>query len=458
MVEPIMNRSRASSLPCVVALVLSTVAGCQSTSPAHHPNPPVVTPDTGIMPPPGPVDSATPLPVVDAGGSPPDVAKPASDAGSADVSAPADAGPDGYVLAGPGPFGLMARATVQTCKPPPSQLKPYPLLSQTGCVDPVDHTKPAASLVPYTVASPLWSDGATKERFMALPDGKFVHVKDCDREPDTCKTLDNGGTPYDEGHFLFPIGSVLVKNFLFDSKVFETRLWVHFSDDPANGWVGYSYEWNADHTDATLIPEAGVTKPVMNAGKMQSWYFPSETDCAQCHNDAVGYALGPDVRNLNINFKYPSGMTANQLDTLEHIGLFDAQVKRKPAYPDPTVGITGNVSDPATNEIRTRSYLQANCAICHRPGGNFQGLDLRFDTLLKDRMACNAAPIKGPAPVVPEAMAKLIAPAHPEWSLVYERMATLDEVRRMPQIATSVLDKTGLLLVSDWIKSITKCP
>jgi uncharacterized repeat protein (TIGR03806 family) len=351
----------------------------------------------------------------------------------------------------------MTRPVNQTCKAPPSYDKPYAHLSESGCVDATDHNKPAASLIPYTVASPLWSDGAAKERFMAIPDGTLVHVKDCGREPDKCD-LSKGGDPIDDGHFLFPIGSVLVKNFLFDGKVFETRLWVHFSDDMTTGWVGYSYQWNDAHTDADLVSEQGLTKMMTNAGKMQSWYYPSQTDCAQCHNDAAGYSLGPDVRNFNVDYKYPSGVTANQLDTLEHIGLFDLQITRKPAFPDPSAGVNGTMNDPATAEVRARSYMQGNCAICHRPGGSFQGLDLRFDTALKDRQVCNALPLKGEAPVTPAAQARLLVPGKPELSLVYARMNTLDEQRRMPQMATSVLDKTGLLLVSDWIKSITKCP
>jgi mono/diheme cytochrome c family protein len=450
-----MKRCRGRQSLCVACLSFVVSVGCQSSAPTYHPTPSPPAPDSGVTPIPGTVDSAV-APSPDAAPLPADAAV-TPDAAPADVSVARDAGPDGYVLEGAGPFGLTARPAVQTCKPPPGALKPYALLSQTGCVDPSDHNKPAPSLIPYVVASPLWSDGAAKERFMAIPDGQFVHVKDCAREPDRCKSIDNGGDPYDEGHLEFPVGTVLVKNFLFDGKVFETRLFVRFNDDPHNGWTGYSYEWNADHTDADLIPESGVTKPMMNAGKMQSWYYPSRVDCAQCHNEAVGFSLGPDVRNLNISYKYPSGVTANQLDTLEHIGLFDLQVQRKPAYPDPTVGITGTVSDPATNEVRARSYMQANCAICHRPGGNFQGLDLRFDIALKDRMVCNVNPIKGNA-TVPVAQAKLLVPGKPEVSMIYVRMNSLDDQVRMPQLATSVLDKTGLLLVSDWIKSITKCP
>jgi hypothetical protein len=367
-----------------------------------------------------------------------------------------DARSAAYVLSGPGPFGIMARPSNQTCKAPASYTQPVATLSATGCVDPKDPTQPAPSLIPYTVASPLWSDGAGKQRFMAIPDGALINVKDCTREPDTCKSKAEGGTPEDEGHFEFPIGTVLVKNFLFQRKPFETRLFVKFRDD---FWVGYSYMWNTEKTEANLVAEDGLTKLVANdAGKMQSWYFPSRSDCLLCHNSAVGFALGPETRMLNIPFDYPSGTTANQIETFEHIGLFDAPVKRLPPLPTPASGINAAMDDPATLDARARSYLHANCAICHRPEGNFQGMDMRFWVLLKEMNICNVDPLKGTAPVTLASQAKRLVPGHPELSVLYARIVTLDPGRRMPQIATGVLDPIGTLVVSDWIKSISQCP
>src|SRR6185503_11128590 len=39
-----------------------------------------------------------------------------------------------------------------------------------------DPTQPAAGLIPYDVNSPLWSDGADKQRFMALPDSQAIAI------------------------------------------------------------------------------------------------------------------------------------------------------------------------------------------------------------------------------------------------------------------------------------------
>jgi uncharacterized repeat protein (TIGR03806 family) len=374
-------------------------------------------------------------------------AEPDTGALGPDGGAPGDAAHP-YVRTDGGPFGLAARPGMQTCKPPADPDKPAPLLSATGCVDPADPTRPAASLIPYDVNSPLWSDGADKLRFMAIPDGALIHVKDCQREPASCKTVDQGGTTDDEGHFQFPLGTVLVKSFLFNKKLLETRLLVSMSD----AWHGYSYQWNDAQTEATLVEQYGVHKTITNAGKPQDWYFPSRTDCFECHNETVGNTLGPETIQLDRLFKYPSGTTANQLDTLEHIGVLDAPITRLPPLVDP------RVADPTGKDLvpRVRSYLHANCAICHRPEGMYSSIDLRASVSFAAMNLCNVDPNKGDLGVMGS---KRIAPNDPARSVVLLRMQAPDKVRgRMPQLASSVLDPTGTGLVTSWIKSLTTCP
>ncbi len=60
--------------------------------------------------------------------------------------------------------------------------------------------------------------------------------------------------PADDGKWLFPVGTVMLKSFGFDGKVVETRLFVHFDH---RTWVGYSYPWNEAQTEATIVPSAG---------------------------------------------------------------------------------------------------------------------------------------------------------------------------------------------------------
>jgi uncharacterized repeat protein (TIGR03806 family) len=307
------------------------------------------------------------------------------------------------------------------CKPPARYTAPAQTLAATGCVDAQDPSKPAMGLIPYAVASPLWSDGAGKERYLALPAGTKIHLGQ-------------------DGHFDFPVGTVLMKNFLFAQKIFETRLFMRFSE---TRWVGYSYAWNAAHTDAALVAQDGQHQEVTNdAGGKQGWAFPSQNDCLLCHNDAAGFSLGLEARQFD----------PQQLARFDALGVFDAplpsSVASRAPLPDP--------ADPAVSlEQRARSYLHANCAICHRPGGKFPGLDLRFDTPLLAMGICGTESTKGSASAT--GAAQRLIPGHPEQSTMYTRMATTDPDIRMPQVATSIVDPIGTPLIEAWIKSIGAC-
>jgi uncharacterized repeat protein (TIGR03806 family) len=306
---------------------------------------------------------------------------------------------------------------------PPS---PFPdLLSKTGCVDPADATKPAAGLVPYDVNSPFWSDGAEKERWMALPDGTTITVNA-------------------NGHFDFPNGTVLVKNFWLGGKRIETRLLVHHDDGV---WAGYSYEWNDAQTDAVLLP-ASKAKTIGT----QTWRYPSRSDCVGCHTQAAGRSLGLEVGQLNGDYVYAkTNRVANQLATLEHIGMLSAPLGKPPAqleaYPSP--------SGATPLDGRARSWLHANCSHCHRPTGPTPvSLDLRFDTPLSMTNTCGATPQRGDLGVTG---AKIIAPGQPSQSVLSLRPHAVGAYR-MPPLASTVVDVNGTALLDAWISSIATCP
>src|SRR5690606_3558315 len=50
-------------------------------------------------------------------------------------------------------------------------------LSATGCVSEADPSQPAPGLVPYSVNAPFWSDGAQKERWLAVPDENTIAIQ-----------------------------------------------------------------------------------------------------------------------------------------------------------------------------------------------------------------------------------------------------------------------------------------
>lgn len=332
---------------------------------------------------------------------------------------------------------------IAPCSPPVDTKRPAERLSETGCMDPTDIRKMASFVIPYDVNSPLWSDAAVKTRGMVIPEGQKIHARNCSANPDDCPY-----GPEDDGRWVFPVGTVLVKNFLFDDKLVETRLFVR---PDSKSWVGYGYQWNEEQTEATVVPNDGATVTFNTGQREVEWAYPSRYDCMLCHNRQGGYVLGPETRQLD-------RMTSdgNLLDKLEGLALFDAPLpKPHPAPLDtPYASFEGQPREGATLEELARSYLHANCSFCHRADGNPGTLDLRFGVPLKDMNACNVQPQKGGAGL---SVYTILTPGKPEESVLWARMQTLDDMARMPQIGTYVVDEPGVQLISDWISSLTGC-
>ena len=303
-------------------------------------------------------------------------------------------------------------------------------LADTGCVDPLDPERPASGLVQYGVEAPFWSDSAVKERYLAIPDGTTISVG---------TLTGNVG-----GDFTFPSGSVILKNFRLNNQLIETRLLMRHPDGI---WAGYTYEWNDAETAATRVV-GGKTRSVQG----QSWIYPSEGACLQCHTSAAGFSLGPEIAQLNGSLTYAeTGRTANQLDTLAAIGMFSA------ALPGPTASLPALV-DPsdagASLSDRARDWLHTNCAQCHRPGGPTpSSMDLRFSTALNATNACNASPQAGSFGIV---NARLIAPGDAARSIVIYR-ANHRDATGMPPIGSALVDTNGVALLTSWVNSLATC-
>jgi uncharacterized repeat protein (TIGR03806 family) len=298
-------------------------------------------------------------------------------------------------------------------------------LSATGCVNPQSPSQPAQGLIPYEPAAAFWSDGAAKQRWLAIPNGT---------------TIDVGA----DGDFVFPPGSVLMKHFRLNGALVETRL---FMRHPDGEWAGYTYEWNAGGTDATLV-QGGKTVMVGS----EQWIFPSGNDCLRCHTAAAGYSLGPELAQLNRDLTYPStGRTANELQTLDRIGLFTTPLGDPAALP--------SLADPgdATAALgdRARSYLHTNCAQCHRANGPTPvAIDLRFGVALGNTNACDAPPQAGDLGI--GASARIIAPGDPDSSVLLARMSRRD-ANGMPPLASTSVDTAGADLIRAWIASLGSC-
>jgi uncharacterized repeat protein (TIGR03806 family) len=296
-------------------------------------------------------------------------------------------------------------------------------LSQTGCVNSAAPTQPSAGLIPYAPNAPFFSDGAIKTRWLALPDGQRITI----------------GANND---FDFPNGSVLVKNFRLGTQLVETRLFMRHND---GNWAGYTYEWNAGGTDATRVIGG---KTVQVAG--QTWEFPSEAQCLQCHSAAAGRTLGLEIGQLNGDFGYPTGRTANQLTTLDSVDTLTPALTTPPAQ----LAVIPDPFGSAALGARARAYLHTNCSHCHRPSGPAPSdLDFRFTTALAVTNACDITPTLGNLGIT---NARIIAPGSAARSVAVARVNRLG-TDQMPPLARHKIDTAGVQLLTDWVNGLANC-
>jgi uncharacterized repeat protein (TIGR03806 family) len=314
-------------------------------------------------------------------------------------------------------------------QPPAASLPPFPRkLSETGLFSSVVKHQVAPGVIPYEINAPFWSDGAHKERFFALPDAAQVAF-------------------HESKDWEFDDGAVTVKTFSLDMeegkpdsrKRIETRI-VLKQDDR---WVGYTYVWNDEQTEATLVDAGGLDRTFTiksRAGvRQQVWHYPSRNECMFCHSRAAGFVLGLTTPQMN---------RKDQLRTLASMGLFKTglpkPVSAYAAYPDP-------FNPKADLSARVKTYLQVNCSMCHvADGGGNSLIELGYKTPLAKAKMLNEAPIHDTFGI---ANALLIAPGDPARSVLYYRMSHRGR-GQMPPTSTNRVDPAGAKLLREWISQL----
>ena len=311
------------------------------------------------------------------------------------------------------------------------------LLSQTGAFADTASLTPSASLLPYDVISPLWSDGAGKQRWVSVPSGTHINFAA-------------------EGKWDWPAGSVFVKHFELPlnngtTRRLETRLIVVGED---NKVYGATYKWRDDNSDADLLT-AALDEDIMVDGELQqTWTYPSPQDCLTCHNPEAEGILGVKTAALNKDWTYPSGVTDNQLRTLINLGLFANPPELSSLAALPAHAALKDAS--ATHEHRLRSYWDINCANCHGPQGIASLWDARFETPLNEQGI-----IDGPLAEQRDYFAdyglsdpKVIDPGHPENSMMLIRDQSTAIHDRMPPLGRNLPDEEYLSLLVEWIEGL----
>ena len=220
------------------------------------------------------------------------------------------------------------------------------------------------------------------------------------------------------------------------------------------GWGGYSYEWLPDQSDAVLL-ETGKTVDING----QTWIYPSRSECMQCHTNVAGVSLGMETIQLNREITYPTtGRTANQIDTLNAIGMIDPPLNGSAA----SLGLPAmlNPYDVAADvHMRARSWLHTNCAYCHQPSGPVPvNIDMRYATAGPDMNLCDVTPIDD---LGLGTVARRIAPGSPANSVLMVRIQDRDPLAHimMPPLGSTLVDTTAVDLLDAWITGMgNTCP
>ncbi len=308
----------------------------------------------------------------------------------------------------------------------------------------LSNLQPGRRVVPYDLNTPLFSDYASKHRFVWMPPGTSAVYNDAES-------------------FEFPGGTIFSKTFAYPAsgepekpgergreRLIETRLLVH----ARSGWVGLPYVWNAEQTEATLQVAADPTvvdwTHPSGAHYTINYTIPNTNQCKECHNKSKVMApLGPKARNLNKDYAYAEG-PANQLAYWTKIGYLKGaplpgRAPKAAAWDDPASG---------SLEARARAYLDVNCGTCHNPKGSANNTGLYLDVAETDPLRLGVCKVPVSAGQGTGDLRFGIVPGNPDTSILVHRMASTAPKVMMPEIGRTVVHEEGVALIAQWVASL----
>ena len=289
---------------------------------------------------------------------------------------------------------------------------PPPLLSETGLYDDIASQTLSPLVVSYRPRFALWSDGADKVRHVLLPPCP-VDTSDMDR-------------------WRVPVGTRLWKAFVVAGQLVETRLIHRFGSGDDDFWYA-AYQWNADHTEATLVPDGVVDANGTDHD------IPSADQCFSCHAGAPERVLSFSA--LQLSHDGPG----ETLATLEASG-------RLTHPPPPALDVPGDAVAQAA-----LGYLHANCGNCHNPVMTpltLFSLKLRVGDATVTATDAFQDAVGVPALAAMGGATLRIAPGDPAGSVLSYRMGQRGPFVQMPPLGTDEVDVSGLGAVDAWISAL----
>ena len=316
--------------------------------------------------------------------------------------------------------------------PQPAPARPPQRLQETGLYSDAEKLQVDPKHLEFVPQYPLWTDGATKRRWISLPPGAAIDGSD----PDA---------------WSFPIGTRIWKEFSFGGQRVETR----YLERQADGqWLYAAYAWSPDGREAQLVPEKGKRAAYVLAGG-RSHTIPGTSDCKVCHqggrSEVLGFSalqLSPDrdPGALHAEAKPDRGVDLNDLiDRGLLVGLPRSVVEEPP-----------RIAAGSATERAALGYLHGNCGHCHNEQGSLGnlGLFVRYITGAREQPARGSTighPVKKPAPgQSPDAVMR-IEPGNPDRSGLMQRVASRYPALQMPPLGTEVVDSEAVELLRQWV-------
>ncbi|MBM9594071.1 c-type cytochrome domain-containing protein [Roseitranquillus sediminis] len=330
-------------------------------------------------------------------------------------------------------FAVLVAASAQPVWPAREAELPADLFATGLYSEPETLTVDPAHLA-FSPQYPLWTDGATKRRWISLPAGTTIDAADA-------------------GRWLFPVGTRFWKEFSFDGRRVETRFMEHRGD---GRWTFAAYEWSADGTGATLAPERGRAD-AWPLGEGRTHTIPGRIDCQVCHGSGPSPVLGFTALQLSPD-RDPNAPHGELLP----LGAVDLAALIERGL------ITGLADDGAPRivasgpvERAALGYLHGNCGHCHTEDGALAelGLDLAHDpedSPASARTTTFDTPLRKPPAGLPEGVALRVIPGDPDASALLHRVASRDRLLQMPPLGTALVDEDAVALLEAWIAAQDK--
>jgi hypothetical protein len=308
-------------------------------------------------------------------------------------------------------------------------------LEQTGLYSELASLQVDPSHFEFSPQYPLWSDGATKRRWISLPPGTSIDASD----PDA---------------WVFPVGTRFWKEFSFGGQRVETR-YMELRRD--GRWVYAAYAWSPDGSVAELVSQRG-RRSAYALGGGRSHAIPSVNDCKACHQGGPTEILGFSALQLSSD-RDPRAVHRERrpVPEIDLRGLVEKGLLT--GLPKPLRDSPPHIPTKSATERAALGYLHGNCGHCHNDRGPLRNLSLwlrhRSEPGVPQAILSTVGQIvRKQAPGLSAETALRIKPQDPDRSALMQRIASRDPLLQMPPLGTELVDQEAVALIRRWIAEV----